>query len=228
MFKTLFVPSVVLAASLVLSAVGCSSSNPGGMGAYETLAVDPNRNTDAARRHNTRGAALLEQDELPMAEREFKAALSADLFHGPAHNGLGTVYFRQKKFYLAAWEFQYAAKLMPTRPEPKNNLGLVYEAVAKLDEAAKWYEQALALEGHSVEVVGNLARVYVRKNRRDARTRELLDRIVMEDDRPEWLAWARERLVVMGPAEPAPDRQAGPSTTQPATRPTTKAMHGQR
>ena len=75
---------------------------------------------------------------------------------------------------------------MLNRVEPRNNLGLVFEAVGKLGDAAKWYEEALVLEPDTPEIVGNLARIYVRENRCDDRTRELLNDIVLKDTRPQW------------------------------------------
>jgi Flp pilus assembly protein TadD len=175
--------------------VGCQSSwgrRPAST--YEPGPNDPRRNTEAARKHQEQGMVLLGAGNLEEAEKEFKAALEADLFFGPAHNNLGTVYYRRQRFYEAAWEFQYAAKLMPQKAEPRNNLGLVLESAGKLDEAASWYEKALALEPDTTEAAANLARALVRSNRKDDRTRQLLNDIIMKDSRPEWVEWARGRL----------------------------------
>ena len=147
--------------------------------------------------------------------KAFQTALSADLFFGPAHNNLGTVYLRQQKYYLAAWEFQYAEQLMPHQAEPRNNLGLVYEAVGKLDDAANSYEQALDLEPENPRIAGNLARVYIRGNRTDDKTRKLLESIVMKDTRPDWIAWARERLALMGAARPTTTPTSTPDQGEP-------------
>ncbi len=188
---------------LVLAATGCQLHKPEKSIEYKTVAVDPHRDTQAARRHNASAVALLGKNKLDEAEKELKAALGADTFFGPAHNNLGTIYHRQEKFYLAAWEFQYAIKLMPNRAQPRNNLGMVFEAVGKLDDAAKSYEEALEIEPDTPEIVGNLARIYVRKNRHDARTRQLLEDIVLKDTRPRWSAWARQRLATIPkPATP--------------------------
>ncbi len=202
---------------------GCQFHRPAAPAAasYETLPRDPHRDTEAARRPQARGVQLLGEGQIEQAEQAFQAALSADLFFGPAHNNLGTVYLRQQKYYLAAWEFQYAEKLMPHQAEPRNNLGLVYEAVGKLDDAAKSYEQALDLEPENPRIAGNLARVYVRGNRTDDKTRKLLESIVLKDTRPEWIAWARERLALMGtPARPTTAPSPTPDLIEaPTTRP---------
>ena len=106
---------------------GCHGSRRKAAGdEYRTLGKEPKRDSDLARDENARAIALLEERDWEGAERALRAALAADVMHGPAHNNLGKVYYHQGKLYLAAWEFQYAAKLMPNQPEPKNNLGLVF------------------------------------------------------------------------------------------------------
>ena len=196
----------------LLAAMGCQWRGAGRLDEYETLGADPRRNTQAARRHNAEAVKLLRGGRLEQAERKLKAALAADLFFGAAHNNLGTVYHRQKKFYLAAWQFQYAAKLIPNRAEPRNNLGMVFEAVGRLDEAVGWYEKALQMEPDNTEVIGNLARAYVRSNRKDQKTRKLLSEIILKDQRPDWIDWARRQLALMGRPQPSD------AATQPATK----------
>jgi len=191
-----------------LAACGCRASRSGPTDDYMTVAGDPRRDTETARRHNARAVGLIGDDKLDDAERELKAALRADLFFGPAHNNLGNVYYRTRRYYLAAWEFQYAARLMPGKIEPRNNLGLVFEAVGRLDDAARWYDTALELSPESVEATANLARVRVRQGDKDDTTRELLGRVVMRDPRPEWSEWARKQLALMGewgPRDSSPD-----------------------
>jgi len=199
---------------LVTLAGGCRLSEPQEEPEYRTVAVDPRRDTQTARQHNARAVGLIKQDDLDDAEKALKTALAADTFFGPAHNNLGLVYYRREKFYLAAWEFQYAAKLMPGKAEPRHNLGMVLETVGKLDEAADWYEKALAIEPDRPEVVASTARLYVRSNRKDARTRQLLGEVVMKDQRPQWVSWARDRLAAMGGAEGTAERPAVPADPQ--------------
>jgi Tfp pilus assembly protein PilF len=187
-----------LVITVMLAALcGCQKQEDLRSGEYKTLPNDPGRNGQVARENNAKAVEHLQKDDLSAAEKELSAALTADMFFGPAHNNLGTVYYRQKKYYQAAWEFQYAAKLMPNKAEPRNNLGMVFEAVGKLDDAAKHYEEALQIEPDTMEVVGNLAHVYVRANRKDDRTRKLLDEIVMKDTRLDWITWAREKLAAL-------------------------------
>ncbi len=196
----IFIATVLLAAL----AAGCQPTKPAGIAKYETVPLDPRRDTDAARRHNAEGIRLINDGQLAGAEKVLKTACQADVFFGPAHNNLGTVYYRQARYYLAAWEFQYAAKLMPNSCQPQNNLGMVFEAVGKLDEAAERYDKALALNPDDVQTTGNLARLHVRTGRKDEKTRQLLNELVMKDTRPQWVEWAKQRLALMGQIPPAP------------------------
>ena len=203
---------------------------------YQTLAQDPNRDTERARRENARALGAMEKDDLDGAEMALKAALAADLFYGPAHNNLGVLYHRQNKHYLAAWEFQYAARLMPHSPEPRNNLGMVYESVGRLQEAERWYDTALSLQPDNPVLLGNLARLRVRAGRTDERTHQLLEDLALKDTRPEWARWARDRLSLMRRPEatapnnslPAPvDSDVTPAQQSPApsVEPTEPSKH---
>lgn len=190
-----YVPALLCTmAAAALIGPGCTGKQAS---PAERSAEDLARDTDRAVRLDAEGARHLQAGRLDAAEAAFKNAVAADTMYGPAHNNLGAVYLRQKKYYQAAWEFQYAAKLLPHQAEPRNNLGLVYEEVGKLTEAAASYEEALELEPEAPEIIANLARVYVRSERDDARTRELLEQVVLRDRRPRWTAWAREQLATM-------------------------------
>lgn len=190
-------------AAMLTCAWGCVPPPPGPHPATMILAEDPARNFAAASAHNDEALKRIQHGDLDGAEKELRAAIAADPMFGPAHNSLGIVHYRRKSYYLAAPEFQLAATVMPKSPGPRNNLGLVYEAAGKLDDAARSYQDALAVEPDNFEAVANLARVQVRLNRSDDRTRQLLQRIVMRDPRPEWVAWARQRLALMGATRPA-------------------------
>lgn len=195
---------ILLMLAMTWTAVGCQQNQSVAPSEYQTVAEDPRRNTDTAMRLHHRGVELLKQGQYEQAETAFRDALQADLFHGPAHNNLGITYFEQKKYYLAAWEFQFAVKLMPEQPRPKNNLGMVFEAVGKLEEAEQWYADALALVPDSAEVAGNLARVRIRRDRKDQRTVELLEKIVLKSESSRWTQWAREQLSRIRPNTVSP------------------------
>jgi cytochrome c-type biogenesis protein CcmH/NrfG len=95
-------------------------------------------------------------------------------------------------------------KLMPNQPEPLNNLGLVFEATGKLDEATDSYAKAVTVEPDNVQAMGNLARAHVRRGDHDDSVRTLLQRLVLRETRPDWLAWERSTLSQLQtrPADP--------------------------
>jgi Tfp pilus assembly protein PilF len=183
--------ALILTATLL---AGCASSSAPKADAYETVGKEPRRDADLARAENARAVALLDAGDQPGAEAALRSALAADVMCGPAHNNLGKIYFHKKDLYHAAWEFQYAMKLMPNQAEPPNNLGLVFEAAGKIDDATDSYGKAIALEPENVHAMGNLARARVRRGDRDEATRALLQKLVMRDTRPDWLAWERSTL----------------------------------
>ncbi len=193
---TILTTLVLVFATALLT--GCNSRSRSARPDYETISDPINRNTELALRENARAMALYEEGKLDEAEASLRSALKADVMFGPAHNNLGKVYFEQKKYYLAAWEFEYAAKLMPHRSEPRSNLGLVFEAVGRLDDAVVAYTQALEIGPENTKAIGNLARARVRRGDRDDEVHELLQAVVMKDDRPEWVAWARDQLHLIG------------------------------
>lgn len=209
--RTKWTVVTLLGLTLLAAQTGCRSTAQRERDEYLTVATDPQRDTDTARRATAKAADLIDQEEYDAAEKELKKALKADLFFGPAHNNLGLVYFHQKKYYLAAWEFQYASKLMPTSDNPRNNMGLLMETVSRLDEAAQWYDEALKVAPGSLEATANLARTRLRQGQKDQRTRTLLQDVVMKDPRPEWTLWATRQLALLGSntVMPVPDGQEG-------------------
>jgi len=145
----------------------------------------------------------MEKGDWPAAETALQQALAADIMFGPAHNNLGKVYYHQKKLYLAAWEFEYAAKLMPHQAEPKNNIGLIFETAGKWNDAVDNYTDAMAIEPDNPELIGNAARARIHRGDTGPQVSDLLNKLVMIDTRPEWVAWARKRLVLMSRALPS-------------------------
>ena len=185
-------------AGLVLAA-GCAA-NSGRATArrtYRTVQTDPLRETDVAKRYASQGLAHLDAGRLDEAEQAFREALAADVEHGPAHNNLGKVYYQQQDWYQAAWEFEYARKLMPNRPEPRNNLGLVLEQVGKLDDAVNHFREAVGLAPDNIRYRANLARALIRRGDRTEEVRVLLQQILDQDTRPQWLIWAKQQLIRM-------------------------------
>jgi Flp pilus assembly protein TadD len=162
-------------------------------------AKSPRQDTTLARQLAARGREFIEQSKWSDAESALLEAIDADVAFGPAHNDLGTVYLHQNNLYQAAWEFQYASKLMPYQPVPRSNLGLVLEEAGKLDDAVDSYDQAIKMQPDNPQFVGNSARARIRRGDKDAKVRDLLTKVVSNDTRADWVLWAREKLVLMGP-----------------------------
>ena len=196
------------AVCLSLPAVsGCRLMRQEDAARYETVAVDPTRDTQAATLHHEQALKIIERASKPKceccpgflcdlhrAEKLLHKALLADVRYGPAHNTLGMLYFYQHKLYLAAWEFEYAARLMPDYGEPLNNLGLVYEAADRLGRAIEHYELALEIAPQNPVYLGNLAKAHLRQGNDLEEVRGVLKEMIFYDTRPEWVAWARDTL----------------------------------
>ncbi len=188
--------------ALCVAVVGCNQRKiQTHSGPYRTVAAQPLRDTDRARTLHKQGLKHLEKGELDEAAKDLQRALEADVEYGPAHNSLGRVYFQQGRYYEAAWEFEYARKALPREPEPLNNLGLVQERDAQYDQAIDYYRQAAALDQNNINYPANLARALIRRGDRTDEVRVLLQRILDEDTRPEWLVWAKGWATRLGPPD---------------------------
>lgn len=189
-------PILMMAAVLMFS--GCSvAGRTLDDGRYTTINVDPDRNTELAQAENTKALELIAAGDYQEAQVVLKRALAADVTFGPAHNNLGTVYFHLSKFYLAAWEFEYACKLMPHHAEPRTNLGLVFEAVGQYGQAALWHDKAVGLEPENPQMIGNLVRAQLQRGERGVGVQQLLADLILRDDRPDWVKWARRKLALI-------------------------------
>ena len=112
------------------------------------------------------GNALLEQDRLDDAARQYLAGLTADPTHVPSRNSLGAVRERQGRLDEAAAEFEAVAALDPDYADGHFNLGSVRLAQGRLEEAVERYRVTLALEpdhaaahtnlGHALRELGRL------------------------------------------------------------------------
>lgn len=139
-------------------------------------------------------AADLLDDDPQKAERLLRQALSADLYHGPAHNNLGVLYLSQSKLYEAANEFEWARKLMPGHPDPRMNLALTLERAGRIDEALATYDTALEVYPNHLPTIQALARLQLRHNRTDDRTAGFLKEVALRGE-PQWQAWARRQML---------------------------------
>jgi Tfp pilus assembly protein PilF len=154
--------------------------------------TEAERDTTKAERLSREAADLIAED-LERAEDLLCQALTADLFHGPAHNNLGVVFLKQEKLHEAAEEFGWAKKLMPGHPDPRVNLALVMEAAGKTDEALTAYAAALEVRPEYLPAIQGMARLLVRERRKEERLALLLGDIAMRGDSA-WRDWAALEL----------------------------------
>jgi Tfp pilus assembly protein PilF len=172
-------------ALLALLLAGCATT-PAGPYSPPTEAE---RDTTKAERLSREAADLIPED-LTGAEQLLREALTADLFHGPAHNNLGVVFLKQEKLYEAAQEFEWARKLMPGHPDPRVNLALVMEAAGKTEDALGAYASALEVRSEYLPAMQGMARLLVREGRDDNRLRPMLDEIALRSNDAVWRDWA--------------------------------------
>jgi Tfp pilus assembly protein PilF len=190
------------AAVLVTMAAACSAPTPTG----------PYSPNDPAQRDATRAEQLTREavdcaDEDPAhAESLLREALTADLYHGPAHNNLGVLYFRDGRLYEAANEFEWARKLLPGHPDPRLNLALVLERAGHVAEAFTAYDSALEAAPEHVPTMQAYARLAVRDGRRDERITSMLKTIALRGEDESWRAWAQHAELTMPGGDAAKGR----------------------
>lgn len=177
---------VVFLGAAALSLSGCALH---GTGPYQTN-PEAGRNPLRAQELTLRAADLTDRSPRE-AEKLLREALTADLYHGPAHNNLGVLYLKHGKLYEASEEFEWAKKLMPGHPDPRMNLALTLERAGRTDDALAAYGSALEVYPEHVPTLQALARLQVRAGKSDERTRHYLEEIVMRGETPEWQEWAR-------------------------------------
>ncbi|HMN96831.1 MAG TPA: tetratricopeptide repeat protein [Phycisphaerales bacterium] len=172
---------------------GCATE-PRTTGPYAPM-TEADRRTALAERLTGEAVDVMGEDP-GRAEALLRDALTADLYHGPAHNNLGVLYLRQGRLYEAAGEFEWARKLLPGHPDPRFNLALTLERGGRLDDALAMYETSTEIAPGFVPSIQAQARVLVRQGRGDARLRPLLEEIAMRGETETWRAWARKELAL--------------------------------
>ncbi len=182
----------IAAAVLVGAAMTGCTNRPASNSPYSTPA-EVQRQPTLADQLNQEAADLMWKDPAK-AEEILRNALTADLYHGPAHNNLGVLYLRQGKLYEAAAEFEWARRLLPGHPDPRLNLGIALETAGKTGDAMKSYRTALEVYPNHIPTLQAITRLQVRTNDTDAGTRGMLEEIAMRGETEAWRDWARQRL----------------------------------
>jgi tetratricopeptide (TPR) repeat protein len=204
---------------MLLLALGLGGCHPGGNGPYspqsegvrnpieaQQLTLEAATILDRARAKDAAQAASGKPDPsgdlLDRAEKLLRQALTADLYHGPAHNDLGVIYLKQGMLYDAAGEFEWARKLMPGHPDPRMNLALTLERAGRTDEALKTYASALEVYPGHIPTLQALTRLQLRHARADDQTAAHLRTIALEGDSPRWRQWAQSQIVAHPSGKP--------------------------
>jgi Tfp pilus assembly protein PilF len=174
---------------LVLLAGACAGCNRS-MGPY---APQTEAARDSLKAQRLTQEATRESDPVK-SEKLLRDALTADLYHGPAHNNLGVIYLKQGKLFEAAGEFQWAAKLLPGHPDPRMNLALTMEKAGRTEEALTTYASALEVYDGHIPTIQAMTRLRIKSGRRDEGTRSMLEEIALKGETDQWKQWARTQL----------------------------------
>lgn len=183
--------------TLIPALVACASPR----GPYSPHAASA-RDSLKAQALSQQAAGLLETNPAK-AESLLREALTADLYHAPAHNNLGVLYLTQNRLYESATELEWASKLLPGHPDPRMNLAIVLERAGRTDDALAAYTSALDAYPAHIGATQGLARLQIRAGRTDARTPALLTEIAMRGEDDHWRQWARlETIRTAGDRQP--------------------------
>jgi len=179
---------VIGAVVVLLCASACASPSQGSMSSGEA-------NRDPKRAHELTLEALEVIDEDPAAAEELlRAALEADVYHGPAHNDLGVLYLRQSNLYEAANEFELARKLLPGNPDPRLNLGLTLERAGLYERAFDAYNAALEVSPAHIRTIQAIARLTLRTGQKSERLLTLLEDVTLRGETASWRIWAQDQM----------------------------------
>lgn len=188
----------VLGLALCVAAVLCGGCKSGGSGPYQPQSATA-RSPLEAERLTMRAAELMDRSspKLDEAEKLLREALTADLYHGPAHNNLGVVFLKKGEFYSAASEFEWAQRLLPGSPDPRVNLALTLERAGRSTDALREYATALEVVPEHLPAIQGLTSLQLRTGKADDQTRKRLEIIAMRSDSPQWRDWARVQMTRM-------------------------------
>ncbi len=151
------------------------------------------RNTSEAERL-TELASDVARGNPEQAETFLRQALTADLYHGPAHNNLGVLFLNQGKLYDASVEFEWAHKLMPSNPDPRVNLALTLERAGRIGEAIDTYRAALEVSPEDIAATQGIASLTLRSGAANPSLDVWLKTIALRGEDDRWREWARQRL----------------------------------
>jgi len=129
------------------------------------------------------------KDDLKSARKHATAALDASDRNAEAWMLLGLIEYQEDRIFEAASCFHRAGLLAPDRYEPPYNIGILLESAGRYKQAIESYQTALKLNPNQLEVMENLARCYIRSNTDLDHAKELIDRALLTEQRPQWREW---------------------------------------
>ena len=187
------IATLLFAAIATVSLGGCASWRKSNQ---SVIRVEASQNTAKAARLTSAGIKALAAGKIDLAEKEFLAAVDADLAYGPAHNNLGLMHFEQGNLYQSVLAFEHAMEYMPQDPTVLYNLGLTLESAGKIHEALDLYMQAAEMDPVNPNFLGNLVRLRIRMGDHDPSLVAQLQDLVLIETRPEWRSWADHQLAI--------------------------------
>lgn len=134
---------------------------------------------------------------LDQAKIHLQKAVAQDDRNPHAWMALGLVEFKRDRLFDAAYAFHKASHIEPSRYEPLYNIGILYETIGRYDQAIEAYEKAFQLAPNQVEVMENLARCYIKTNQNPEHTKELIDKAILSEERPQWQDWLKEQSIFL-------------------------------
>jgi len=135
------------------------------------------------------GVNAYDTGDLKAARRHICDAIAAYDRNAEAWMLLGLIEHREDRVFEAASSFHRASILAPYRYEPLYNIGILLESFGRYKRAIETYQAALKLSPGQLEVMENLARCYVRTNSNLDEAKDLVDRSLLTEQRPEWRQW---------------------------------------
>jgi Tfp pilus assembly protein PilF len=180
--------------AVVMALAGCAATRTGPYAPQSEAA----RNPLEAQRLTQEAVAVFDTDP-EKAELLLRDALTADLFHGPAHNNLGVLYLRRGDLYRAASEFEWARKTLPGLPDPRLNLALTLERAGRIDDAIGEYRSALEVYPGHIQTLQAMTRCRLRYRPEEARVDPTitsdLQEVALRGTSEGWRTWAQKRLL---------------------------------
>lgn len=162
------------------------------------LAARQERQVQSLEHYRLAGAAF-DKGDIKAARTHANDAIAFYERNAQAWMLLGLIEQREDRVFEAASSFHRASMLAPDRYEPLYNIGILLESFGRHKEAIDSYLAALKLSPGQLEVMENLARCYVRTNSNLDQAKDLIDRALLTEQRPQWRQWlsAQSRQLAM-------------------------------